>query len=320
MVSKLIPKAYIEDYELLQQLWINNNWPHRPEVLFTSTAFQFDEVFQHYAATMTESGTSLVVGQHGGVTGISKWSWGATHQLEISDKFLSWGNRSFRKNVQPSFVLTNLGRTVQYNSKAEELLVVTVPMRRYPHKSNAWPVSFSQAKDFLNSQIEFNKTLKPEISRSVKLRIPVNTDAHYKSGFVNAWTSNFENIRIDPSTTSFWDELRKARLLVYTYNSTGYLQSLSMNFPTIIFWDTANFETNEHFERALATLETVGIFFRNGIDAANHINSIWPNILYWWKSDEVQLAVNYFCGEFARTPSAIDFLRLRKLISNPNTN
>jgi putative transferase (TIGR04331 family) len=318
MISKLIPKAYIEDYEIVQNLWIERNWPNRPEVIFTSTAFQFDEVFQHYAATMQETGTSLVVGQHGGVTGISKWSWGATHQLEISDKFLSWGKRSFRKNVEPSFVLTNLGRHIRYNSQSNELLLVTVPMRRYPHKSNAWPVGFSQAKEFLNSQIQFNKTLKQEITRTLKLRIPVKTDKHYKSGFVNAWTSNFTNIKIDPSITSFWAELKKARLLVYTYNSTGYLQSLSMNFPTIIFWDTENFESNDDFERALLNLEKVGIFFRKGVDAANHINIIWPNVLNWWQSYEVQAAVNQFCNEFARTPKAMDFFRLRKLISPHN--
>jgi len=53
------------------------------------------------------------------------------------------------------------------------------------------------------------------------------------------WQERYPGLRIDTGQSKMRDLLKDARLAVYTYNSTGYLEAFASNIPTVIFWDPA---------------------------------------------------------------------------------
>lgn len=63
--------------------------------------------------------------------------------------------------------------------------------------------------------------------------------------------------------------MKQSKIFVSTYNAITFLESLSMNIPTIMFWD-------------------------NPESAARHFNKIWNNVDLWWDSKEVKVAVETF--------------------------
>ena len=78
------------------------------------------------------------------------------------------------------------------------------------------------------------------------------------------------------------------------------LFTLSINFPTIIYWQSEFCEIREQAIKYFDELEKVGILQLNYRKAAIHINDIWNNIDQWWFSKETQAARNIFCDKFAK--------------------
>jgi putative transferase (TIGR04331 family) len=67
-----------------------------------------------------------------------------------------------------------------------------------------------------------------------------------------------------------------------------------------MFWNVNLFETKEEFSEALLELEKVGIFHKDPLKAAEHINTKWNNLEEWWNSIEVQAALKTFVDCYAR--------------------
>lgn len=314
MLPLLLPSYLLEGYGRLATAWQEARWPHAPQGIFTSNSFQFNEVFQHYAATQKVKNRSrLVIGQHGGVSGILEWSFGEDHQLSIADKFISWGWNPGQEKIVPGFVLTNLGNGIR-SDKDGYILLTTVPMRRYSHKGGAWPVGPRQSEAFLSGQLKFYEGLEPSIAAKTILRIHTALDRRFSSGYVDAWMAAFPEVKVDDSRLPIRRALRKTKLFVYTYNSTGYLESLSMNFPTVMFWDPCLFETKPAFTKAIAELERVGVFHRLPQSASEHINRIWNDLDAWWSSADVQEARRHFIDLYARSPEAGGLGLIQKLL------
>ncbi|EMN88888.1 hypothetical protein LEP1GSC108_2446 [Leptospira weilii str. UI 13098] len=98
IIPKQIPKVYLEGYSELIQMIKRLPWPSSPQLIWTSNAHNSDEVFKTWAAEKIEKGSKLVIGQHGGNYGIAKWSFNEDHDVEISDRYLSWGWDDLSKN------------------------------------------------------------------------------------------------------------------------------------------------------------------------------------------------------------------------------
>ena len=112
---------------------------------------------------------------------------------------------------------------------------------------------------------------------------------------VARWKNSNLDIQYDDGKESIQALIRKSRLYISTYNATTYLESLSWNVPTIIFWNPAHWELNEQAKPYINQLKTVGIFHETPESAAKHLSEIWDDIPQWWNSIEVQQVKDKFC-------------------------
>ena len=304
MVARQIPTAYLEGYASLTRVVKKVPWPMSPRVIFTSNAFQCHEVFQAWAADRVESGSSLVVGQHGGFYGIGKIVVGEEHQIKISDRFLTWGWKDSRPNLYPVGVLTNIGKTAKAWKSDGNLLLVTVPIRLLAFKCMSWPIAANQAELFFQNQVHFVSRLKNGIRAQLILRLKESLDRRFSSSLMAQWKALFPDITIDKSILPIEKQLLTSRLLIYAYNSTGYLEALARNIPTVIFWDHQYWELREDAIPFFESLSAAKIFFTSATDAADHINLIWSNVEDWWKSPMVQAAREQFCFQYAKQISS----------------
>ena len=91
MIPKQIPAVFLEGYNIINKSINDAGWPKKPKFIFTSNALLHDDLIMAYTAKNVEYGTKLICGQHGGIYGIAKFSWAENHEIEISDKYLTWG-------------------------------------------------------------------------------------------------------------------------------------------------------------------------------------------------------------------------------------
>ena len=92
--------------------------------------------------------------------------------------------------------------------------------------------------------------------------------------------------------------LSQSRICVSNYNSTVYLQTLNINFPTIIFFNKNIALMKKEFLLDLNNLRDAGVVFYTPQEAANQVNLVWDSVDDWWNSKTVQNSVSIFCNKY----------------------
>ena len=94
--------------------------------------------------------------------------------------------------------------------------------------------------------------------------------------------------------------LKLSRLCVVNFNSTVFLETINLNFPTILLLNKKFDELRVSAKPYFDILEKAGILFYDPTLAANKINEIWDNVEVWWNDQKVKAAVNIFCNKFSK--------------------
>ena len=298
LIPRHIPTVYLEGYYSLDKAVQGLQWPKHPKVIFTSNSYNADDVFKAWAAQKVDKGSRLIIGQHGGNFGMTPWSFLEEHQIEISDIFLSWGwSNKNNSKIIPVGNLKGFGNHINYDPNGGALMVeMTVP--RYSYHMYSIPVA-SQWLLYFEDQCRFVNELPIELRSKLKIRL-------YRSDYgwdqKLRWTDRFPNINLDPGIQPIKKIIRKSRLFVSTYNATTYLESLSWNMPTIIFWDGKYWEVTKEAESYFNLLRDVGIFHDTPESAANKMVEVWDDVDKWWQNEELQKVRIEFCDYFSRVP------------------
>jgi putative transferase (TIGR04331 family) len=320
MIAKQIPTVYLEGYQRLKHAAEILPWPSRPRVIFTSNLFQYCEVFQEWAAEKTEAGHPLVIGQHGGFSGVGKRHPGEDHNVKVSDRYLAWAGQDEGPVVYPAPILTNIGKRVATWNPSGNLLLVTVPIRLLALRNMSWPVGPNQSAKFVGEQLRFARALCESSRASLVVRIDEAFDKKMRTFYVERWKDALPGVEIDPSTEPIENRLRQCRVFVYTYNSTGFLETLARNIPTVMFWNPWYFELRPSARPYFELLAKVQVYHEAPESAARHITQIWPDVAEWWNQPAVQQARRTFCEEYARMPRRpLDVLK-KALLTVPVTS
>ncbi len=112
-------------------------------------------------------------------------------------------------------------------------------------------------------------------------------------------------------------DLKRARIVVPTYNSTTILETLAFDIPTVAFFDPMAERYNLHASKFFEQLFDAKILHYDPLSAANFINSIWDDVETWWYSEDVKKAKRSFIKEFAHLPDKsinMFFKQLEKVV------
>ena len=292
-----IPTAYLEGYD--QQVSEVNTlgWPTYPKVIFTSNSYSSDDLFKTWAAEKAETGTPLFIGQHGGHFGMTPFAFHEEHQIEIADKWVSWGwTDQTKPQITPLGNLKGFGQTVGYDPTGRALMV-EMAMPRNSYHLYAVPLA-SQWLDYFDEQVLFLSKLPSNLKKEVTLRLFPND---YGWDQEQRWKEVIPEVRLDDGHQNIRHLIAKSRLYIGTYNSTNYLETLSSNIPTIIFWNPAHWELKVDVQLCFDLLKSVGIYHETPESAAKQMTAVWDDVEEWWRSDAVQDVIVQFCEQFAKT-------------------
>ena len=297
MVPKQIPMLYLEGYKSLVKQSENQDWPKQPKIIWTSNAFSSDEVFKAAIAKMTNAGTPLIIGQHGGHYGIGRWNFQEEHELAIADYYFSWGWRDpmhrhikpIGKIKPPSF--SKLGYKTPYRAT-----LVTTTLQRY---SGSMISSFmsTQYLDYLQDMFVFVEHLPSAVRQNLIVRLYPHDEGWSQEA---RWRENFGDIELDSGRLDIGKLMAESKIYISTYNATTYLESLTIGVPTVIFWNPNHWELRNTAIPYFEELKEVGIFHESPESAARHCAAIWDDVDSWWKRVEVQSCIQKFCHQYAR--------------------
>ena len=298
LIPKMIPALYLEGYHSLVGLSKNVPWPKNPKVIWTSNSVHSDDVFKVWTAEKIEAGSKLLIGQHGGHYGIGKWYFIEEHEVAISDKFFSWGwSDRKRSSIIPIGQLKNKKPHGINHSNQKGLLLVCLTMPQYSYHMYSTIMS-SQYLNYLDDQFTFVKTLPNLIQKELTVRL-YKTD--YGWGQKARWNEKHPDIKLESGEKNIKKLIAQSRIYVSTYNATTYLESFSMNIPTVIFWNPDHWEVRDSAQPYFNNLKKVGIFHETPESAAKHIISVWDDVNCWWNDSLTKKSVSDFCKMYANT-------------------
>lgn len=299
LIPEQLPSIYLEGYQILSKLASELPWPRRPSVIFTSNSFHADECFKAWAAAKVEEGVPYVIGQHGGYYGVGRYTThSAINEYATADRFLTWGWKDDDVKKYPTAALILVGKTEKWRTRGDMLLQVTVRYFRYTR--DPWSI-FREYLDYSANQLDFASFLPGHIRTKLVVRFHPSS---WSQGYPPepAWRARHPDVKLDMGASSFESLIQQTRLSIATYNSTGFLQTLGRNMPTVMFWNPRYNELTPGAEPYFELLRKVGIFHASPESAAAKVAEVWNDVGAWWQEPELQAARRAFCECYARLP------------------
>lgn len=295
LVFELLPVCYLEGFVELEENVQQLPWPKTPKLIFTSNNFDTDELFKLWTATKVEAGHKYVVGQHGNSYATHRYHCPATIEEVTADKFLTWGWEGGLPQHTSAFIFKMAGRKPGvYNRNGGLLLIETIMDLRI----NTWDV----AAEF-NVYFEDQKSFVAELSGVPRRNLTVRLHAAWrrlKGGEAYRWHEFDPDINIDWGASAIGALISQSRLVVHSYDSTGILETLSQNIPTLAFWQNELDHLQDSARPYYQLLVDAGIVHLTPETAAAKVNAIWDDVDGWWSQRSVQEARKKFCDRFAK--------------------
>jgi|TARA_B100000315_G_C14324292_1_gene472262 putative transferase (TIGR04331 family) len=110
------------------------------------------------------------------------------------------------------------------------------------------------------------------------------------------------------------------RIVVSTYCSTTYLESIAANIPTIVFWDPSYSNLLPLARSYIDVLENAGMFHNSARSAAEFVAMIWDDVGTWWESADVVMARRTFSSQYCHMPKGVSSVvkeALRSVVDSP---
>ena len=302
ILNKALPISILESFNGILKSAIKK-FPKNPKIIFTSNAFDLDEEFKLFVAFQIEKGAKYFVGQHGG----SYFTWPDGNfrvEAQTSDKFFSWGYTN-KKNIVPLFNINSVKKKNYFNSEG----TLTVIMRSFGYRASPFnryienEIDINNTKEILNSlnQSIQKKTLI-RFHSSHKTRGKILTREILKNKFMkfDFGKINYKKIKDD------------TRIFFFNYDSTGLLENLATNTPSISYW-TQNLERfDKEFQKKYEFLIEANILFKEKKDLIIHLEKNWSNLGKWWFSEKTQNLIAHFNKDFNLETKNLKHLNILK--------
>jgi putative transferase (TIGR04331 family) len=299
LLPRVLPSCFVEGYRNLSAEAEALPWPSQPRFIFTSNNFDTDEVFKAWTALKSEQGIPYFTGQHGNNYGthfyFGNQNW---PERSASDGFFTWGWSDSRMDTFAAFNFKVASRGSMMDAKGGLLLIET----SVEHRFSPWDVT-SDHLLYLSQQLRFVDALPNPIRQVLTVRLPIGANCfpHCES---MRWAESQPGLTLDHGLKTFNSLVRRNRLVVFSYDSTGILEMLATNRPFICFWpgkwDHLESSAIPYYE----SLREVGIFQESAEAAAQMVASIWADVSGWWGSAQVQRARERFCDRYSRVSVA----------------
>jgi putative transferase (TIGR04331 family) len=296
LVWEMLPVCYLEGYTSLVKQTESLPWPQIPKFIFTSNSFDTDEIFKAWTASKVEQGIPYFTGQHGNNYG-THYLFGSTIFPERSeaDKFLTWGWDDGTPNNIPAFILS-LANKKLISSNNGGLLLIEVCQ---PHRLDLED-SYYEFGKYQEDQFRFVRALPSEIRKDLTVRLH-SAFQHFNWDDEQRWADFDPLILLEKGAASIISLIAQNRLVVHSYDSTGILETLVSNVPTICFWRGGLEHLLPEAKPYYEILKNAGILADTPEQAAKFVTLHWEDIEAWWLSEKVQCARIAFCEQYART-------------------
>lgn len=297
LIPSYLPTFAVENFNNLKLAVDKNNYPSNPKFVFTSNLFETDEAFKFYLANNINSAqpAKYFVGQHGN-SYLTRIDNDFANEYTTCDYFLSWGEKNLNnKKIISLFNFKNLNYK-KYSKVGKKLLLV---LRALGDQSLPYDRWYEGQKEY-NLTKSFLLSIKDDFKYNTIIRL-YQTFTYTNQKFVQKFLNNLEDFEIDFGIHKYEEVVKESKIVIFCYDSTGFLESLVTDKPSICFYPNIFNHLNNDCKEDYKILQDAKIIFDDGDKLKLHLESIWDDPQAWWNLKEVANARNAFSRLFSKT-------------------
>jgi putative transferase (TIGR04331 family) len=292
---KLLPKSFLEDFRNIEERIHQSNWPKKPKIIFTSNNFDFDEVFKLYTGIKMQSGAKYIIGQHGNNYGTYRYMY-HTNEEKTADAFLTWGWKGDLDNQIQCFLFKRQKNSKFLYKPLGKIVLIQLPLM---NQFETWDL-VSEHRLYFENQLDFVSKLPRNLFESLIIRLHRDFKLQNWNEPLR-WKASFKDVKLDFGIRPIYELTNSAKLVIHSYDSTGLLETLYANIPTMAFWLNSYDHLQDSVVEDYKKLEQVGIIHLSADSLAKFIQNHWETLDIWWCSEKVQNARITFCHKYARS-------------------
>jgi putative transferase (TIGR04331 family) len=160
--------------------------------------------------------------------------------------------------------------------------------------------SYAEFAEYQEEQFQFVAALPARIRGQLVVRL----HAEYRNFSWREemrWKDRSPSTRVELGRAPINRLVDASRIVVHSYDSTGILETLALDIPTLCFWQGGLSHLRPDAKPYYEQLRTAGIVHDTPQSTAAAVAARWDAVDDWWHSAEVQLARRNFCERYART-------------------
>lgn len=294
LLFELLPVCYLETFASVKEQCRRLPWPKKPRAVFTSNNFDTDELFKSWVADKVLQGTKYIIGQHGNNYGTHRHHANPSIEELCADRFLTWGWRDGLPQHCPAIMLKTVGRKTVWSEQADKLLLIESGL---PHRLSTWD-GVAEFEKYFEDQRRFVGQLAKDPFNQLRIRL-CHAAKQMEWGEAERWSEFDPALKVEDGSQDIAALIAESRLVVHSYDSTGILETLSQDIPTIAFWQNELEHVRDSARPWYRLLIDAGVIHLSAASAAAHVNEVWNDVAGWWNRAEIQDARMVFCRQYA---------------------
>ena len=283
LIFQYLPETYFENFDSNLKLAKKINFPQNPKKIVTDNDFDTNEIFKLWTALKTKGKSKYYILQHGNNYGTSIHTIDNPEQIAC-DKFFSWGWKDNKKVSKGVNYQIKKNKSIPYTDDYYLYLDAKLDLDFAFNNNEAW-------EKYIQSHLNFLDNLE----NKNKLKIIPHPYYSNKSNL-----SDYGELLKYKDFFSTLDYNKSPKLAIYGYESTGFLNRISYNMPTISFYNLKNSNLRKNAIKNYMKLVSANFLFISPLEAANFLNNKNFEINRWWFNKKSQTKLNNFKKIYTR--------------------
>ena len=299
LVYEFLPFYYLE---LINDLkYLNKNLvlpPEQGSKIFTANALWHDGVFKFWLANAISKQSKLNYFQHGCNYGVTKFSYAENMEVKLSDKFFSWGWGSENKKVKKFYCIKTLFlEKYKKNTSSKVLIILSNPHNFTSYHSTGM---ITTKRTYIYYRMIENICKKILYKKNFFLRLAPNDKKSFN--FENKLGKLYKKINFEKNKKNFFDTVKDYSLIVHTWDSTCFLETISLDKPSVIILSRKLYKgfIKKSALKYYKKLEKAKILFNSESDLFNFLEKKNFNIDEWWNNTKTKQAKKFFCDRYCK--------------------
>ncbi len=298
-LKRELPVSSVENFCLLkkksQKVYGKDSAPKA--VIYPDSGVSMDELFKVYLMDIKGKNTLLCGIQHGGGYGINNASWEVRTEINMSDRFYTWGwtGKHIHSELKSMPMVKMVGHRFIPPKKNMDILYVSY---RAPKNIFIIQKDYLWLDEYIQGEEQFIRLLDRECLCRLRLR-PNAVEYGWKTYHpYHRIRENIPELRFD-NISDFYTSLDSSKLVVVGMWYTTVLEALSVDRAILIKHDMQGIRPEAQDD--LKEMERVGILCRTFEELAERLNQIYDNVEEWWNEPDRQGVVRRIRERYAWT-------------------